>query len=126
MRVTNVCTMWRLNSALPRWSVRGSAACAAELGGLRDAVGSRAAAPTSDCAASAASMVEPPTPVSAMPARVIDPPRAFEGDRDAGGGEVADAALELEVAAGGLALRRGDHRLDRDLVVGEHVLERAR
>ena len=45
--------------------------------------------------------------------------------RDADGGEVADPALQLEVAARPGALRRRDDRLHRDLVRLQHVLERA-
>src|SRR3954470_23109508 len=54
-------------------------------------------------------------------------PVALELDRDrgAGRGEVTDAAFELEEAAGKGALRGRDDRLDRDLVVGKRVLERA-
>ena len=81
--------------------------------------------PTSACAASVALMVEPPTPVSAIPARVTTRTRHLERDGDAGGREVADAALQLQVAAGDRPLRSGDHGLDGDLVVGERVLERA-
>src|SRR5215469_8895500 len=50
--------------------------------------------------------------------------RTLYRDRDADGGEVANAALELEVAAGPLASRRRDHCLDCYLVRGKSVLER--
>ena len=40
--------MWRLYSALPRWSDRGWAACGGEVGRLPDAVGV-SGAPTSAC-----------------------------------------------------------------------------
>ena len=61
-------------------------------------------------------MVEPPTPVRPMPARMIDPPDVSSAERDTGGGEVADPALKLEIAAGRLTLRCRYHGLDRDLV----------
>jgi len=65
-------TMCRLYSALPRWSVRGRAACAARspAASMTSAVsGWPVSAPT----ASVHAMVDPPTPVSAMPARVTVP-----------------------------------------------------
>src|ERR1700759_90220 len=68
MRVTKTRTSWRLYSAEPRWSVRGCAARAA-----RSAASAMLASvrgpPVSTAAASVAPMVDPPTPVSAMPAR---------------------------------------------------------
>ena len=49
----------------------------------------------------AASMVEPPTPVRRDPGPDdVRPGACSIGDGDTGGGEVADPALELEVAAG--------------------------
>ena len=67
-RATNVRTMCRLYSALPRWSVLGRAACAASSAAcaMLSAVSGR---PVSASAAAVAAMVDPPTPVSAMPAR---------------------------------------------------------
>src|SRR5215472_2255547 len=72
-RSTNVRTMCRLYSALPRWSVLGRAACAASSPAcsMVSAVSGR---PVRARAASVAPMVEPPTPVSAMPALVTFPP----------------------------------------------------
>src|SRR5690242_2758152 len=72
-RSTNVRTMCRLYSALPRWSVLGRAACAASSAAcsMVSAVSGR---PVSACAASVAPMVEPPTPVRAMPALITFPP----------------------------------------------------
>jgi hypothetical protein len=51
--------------------------------------------------------------------------RGLDRDRHSGGGEVADPALQLEIATRGRALRGRDHGLDRDLVDGQRVLERA-
>src|SRR5215470_12983562 len=48
----------------------------------------------------------------------------LNGYRDADRREIADAALELEVAARAGAVRGGYHGLDRDLVRGQGVLER--
>src|SRR6516162_8131703 len=72
-RSTNVRTMCRLYSALPRWSVRGRAACAASSAAC-SMVSAISGCPVRACAASVASMVDPPTPVSAMPALVTFPP----------------------------------------------------
>ena len=67
----------------------------------------------------------PPTPVSAMPGPGDPAADQLERDRDAGRREVADPALQLEVAAGrACPAAAGIDRLDRDLVVGEGVLER--
>src|SRR5882757_7690245 len=72
-RSTNVRTMWRLYSALPRWSVLGRAACAASSAAC-SMVSAVSGCPVRAWAASVAPMVEPPTPVSAMPARITFPP----------------------------------------------------
>src|SRR5689334_7444836 len=72
-RSTNVRTMCRLYSALPRWSVLGRAACAASSAAC-SMVSAVSGCPVRACAASVAPMVEPPTPVSAMPARITFPP----------------------------------------------------
>ena len=69
MRATNVCTMCRLYSALPRWSVRGCAAWAARL-----------------AAASIASAVSgwPARAAAASLALMVEPPDAGEADAGAG------------------------------------------
>src|SRR6478752_3458763 len=72
-RSTNVRTMCRLYSALPRWSVLGRAACAASSAAC-SMVSAVSGCPVRACAASVAPMVEPPTPVSAMPALITFPP----------------------------------------------------
>src|ERR1700744_1469758 len=73
MRVTKTRTSWRLYSAVPRWSVRGWAALAA-----RSAASAMLAPgsgpPVRTAGASVAPMVDPPTPVSAMPARTTSAP----------------------------------------------------
>ena len=50
--------------------------------------------------------------------------RHLHRNRHADGGEVADTAFKLEVTAGPGPTRWRHHRLDGDLVVGEHRLER--
>ena len=65
--------MCRLYSALPRWSVLGRAACAASSAAC-PMVSGVSGRPVSASAAAVAPMVEPPTPVSAMPALVTFPP----------------------------------------------------
>src|SRR3989440_2617338 len=72
-RSTNVRTMCRLYAALPRWSVLGRAACAASSAAC-SMVSAVSGCPVRASAASVAPMVEPPTPVSAMPARITFPP----------------------------------------------------
>ncbi len=68
MRLTKTRTSCRLYSAVPRWSVLGWAAAAAS--SAASAMPSAVSGfPVSACAASVAPMVDPPTPVSAMPAR---------------------------------------------------------
>ena len=104
IRVTKVCTTCFLYAALPRWSVRGRAASAAS-SAARAMVAASRRCPASDSAASRASMVAPPTPVSAIPARPTLALGVLDRDGHAGGGEVADPALELEVAAGAGARR---------------------
>ena len=73
MRLTKTRTSCRLYSAVPRWSVRGCAAAAASsaASAMLSAV---SGLPVSAAAASVAPMVDPPTPVSAMPARVTFAP----------------------------------------------------
>src|SRR6185437_3923248 len=67
MRVTKTRTRCRLYSAVPRWSVLGCAAAAAS-SAASAMVSAVSGLPVSAAAASVAPMVEPPTPVSAMPA----------------------------------------------------------
>ena len=71
-----------------------------QFGGLRDAVGGQRPPGQRAAAASVAAMVDPPTPVRAMPALVTFSPTVSIRHRDPDGGEVADPALQLEVAAG--------------------------
>ena len=59
-----------------------------------------------------------------MPARATPTAYEVEGHRRPGRGEVADATLQLQVAACGGALRAGDDGLDRDLVGREDGRER--
>src|SRR5262249_19911406 len=73
IRVTNVWTTWRLYSALPRWSERGSAAWAAR-SAARVIAASSSVWPASDSAASRASIVREPTPLRAIPARMTRSP----------------------------------------------------
>ena len=61
--------------------------------------------PTSAWLASVALIVDPPTPVSAIPALVTDVARGFHRCGDADRREVADPALQLEVAARERSLR---------------------
>src|SRR5712691_989908 len=72
-RSTNVRTICRLYSALPRWSVLGRAACAASSAACPMLSGV-SGSPVSASAASVAPIVDPPTPVSAIPARVTFSP----------------------------------------------------
>src|ERR1700761_6952638 len=72
-RVTKTRTRRRLYSAVPRWSVRGWAAAAAS-SAASAMLSALSGAPVSAAAAASAPMVDPPTPVSAIPARTTSAP----------------------------------------------------
>src|ERR1700722_14950918 len=73
IRVTKTRTRFRLYSAVPRWSVRGLAALAASPAASA-MLPADSGCPVSAAAASVAPMVDPPTPGSAMPARLTSDP----------------------------------------------------
>ena len=122
IRVTKVCTTCLLYAALPRWSERGRAASAASSAARAMVAASRRCPRAIGGVAGVDGGAADPRqrdPRRARPRRGV-----LDRDRHPGGGEVADPALELEVAARAGAGRRGDDHLDRHLVVRENGLER--
>ena len=103
----------------PRLGGRGR-----EVGGPARCASASRACPASESAASRASMVRPPTPLSAMPARTTRSPSSSTATAAPAVAKSPTRRSSLRKPPASRALRRRDDRLDRDLVVGQGVLER--